>query len=618
MNGQKADMTGKGAAITCESINFHIGGEVNVLLEPRDSSIGGSIVNLLKPYDIADSGTSLDLDNVQPPSEMDGISYMAKMDSPQLSSLRNRKGLASGIIAKRAIASTQGGHLLNHHHHHHHSQGQLMLRSAESIVSNTNLDNIAPPSLMDELLDSMISVDSITSELACDHPQHLLPLNHPPTSNYETALSDNEDTVTLQSCEEDLPMDGILSNGSSSTSSPVKRNRMSSPKMKRQGQLDRFRTFTVADGQLSDIDITVQMLPDESTVNILAKSTAKQRRQENRSRFQTQIVDYSDLKTLAVIPLDRNCELSSDSIGRNVAADSGIVDKPIKSVGQRSLIKLNNTLDAPSPSNSDQSMVAVRGRRKPEYISPYRRPMSTGTVTATSKAISRSIPKSIPNIKPSPLNKKSSFISKLSSIKVGVKKVASLASTKKQQSPPSIPEPPQVLKRQGTFTKDEPSREDIPTVSSLPATPVKRPVTKLPINSSSNGCSGTVRRSGTSIIHQNGLAKNNGPSSIRRQISAPTGVASDKRKSATFATSRALSPGTTMLGERSVSTASMRAAINNRAMVEGSAKRLPVSMPTSRSNSNAGTPRTPTIPTPKISVYARNKVMMIETRHCKY
>lgn len=176
-----------------DGIEFKIGGQVNVAFESLDNS---SLMSPLRRFNMAESVTSLDLENIQPPSEMEGISYIAKMDSPQLSSLKNRKMVVpSGMMAKRAI---QGAHL------------NPFARSVESINASTNLESVAPPSIMDELLDSMISVDSITSEVVSCDPMNGLGIfvnGGNETTHYETALSDNEDTQTLMSCR-DLPVDG--------------------------------------------------------------------------------------------------------------------------------------------------------------------------------------------------------------------------------------------------------------------------------------------------------------------------------------------------------------------------------------------------------------------------
>lgn len=118
---------------------------------------------LLNMKSMSDSCNSLDLDAIRPPSGMDTVSGYFEPSittataaggppfSPQLS--RRKKSLPAGLMAKRALSqftnSGCGG----------------MVGSLESVHSSCNLENVKPPSIMDELLDSMISVASITSEV---------------------------------------------------------------------------------------------------------------------------------------------------------------------------------------------------------------------------------------------------------------------------------------------------------------------------------------------------------------------------------------------------------------------------------------------------------------------
>lgn len=234
------------------------------------------IANDLLMQKMSDSTTSLDLDNIRPPSGMESLSISGCFDtptpqSPQLSRLR-KKSLPVGLVARRALAGGSNG------------QGQFlcissgMSGSVESVNSSCNLDNIKPPSIMDELLDSMISVESITSEIVDNNSLGGGVNNMTITgTNYETAFSDvDENTTTLQSC-----MDGILphdydSNGgtptipsdfSSAESTPRKGQqrkmnsnsssncigtnipgikRVLTPKQKRKIIKDRYKTYTIA------------------------------------------------------------------------------------------------------------------------------------------------------------------------------------------------------------------------------------------------------------------------------------------------------------------------------------------------------------------------------------
>jgi hypothetical protein len=269
-----------------------------------------------------DSTTSLDLDNIRPPSAMDCVSLSTVPPggggscsaSPQMSrKVFRKKSLPSGLIAKRALLTAATNSQL----------GQFAGGSIESI----NLDNIKPPSIMDELMDSMISVDSIESEIADNN------LLTTATSHYETAMSemtlngceddDDDNTTTLQSCYTDfqLPVDGstpVPSDGfSSAESTPVRKvknavKKTMTPRQKRKMEKTRFRTYTIAaDRALNDLDAGETPEPEENgeedevllVVNedksslegspSLARRqlTPRQKRREDRARFETQVLD---------------------------------------------------------------------------------------------------------------------------------------------------------------------------------------------------------------------------------------------------------------------------------------------------------------------------------------
>ncbi|KAL9898499.1 adenomatous polyposis coli 2 [Glossina fuscipes fuscipes] len=314
---------------------------------------------------------SLDLDNIRPPSGMDSVNmsgyyhdtslnngyYTANQvnslqkqsitaHSPQLSSKSPkfpRKSLPHGLVARRAL-----GHLPPH-----------LSGSAESIMSSCNfmLDNIKPPSLMDELLDSMISVASIQSEVAEDcHSMATTVTN----SNYETAAGGDDNTMTLQSCCDNIPFDDLTINESNSTSLPSECNEYSSvestprksltlsgtgvkrnltPKQKRKLAKDRFKTYTVAADRVMSEELKLRLAeaeaqPDETLcveitdMNISAATsekdydkletddhaTPRSRRRSSQDRYKTQTIVYTSITN--------NMETHAlDNLGGNVDGD---------------------------------------------------------------------------------------------------------------------------------------------------------------------------------------------------------------------------------------------------------------------------------------------------------
>lgn len=183
--------------------------------------------------------------------------------------------LKTGLVAKRALG-----------------QQVLFGGSVDSVNSINNIDSIRPPSIMDELLDSMISVDSIVSEVV------------DPTlgiSNYETALSDMEDSLTLRSCQDlskDETLTPISSDFSSVESTPKKKRSMRSvtPKQRRQTEKERYKTYTIA------VDMLLKEQQQQEMENSLSLSprrsiNARQRRQEDRQRFETQIIENAGMSS---------------------------------------------------------------------------------------------------------------------------------------------------------------------------------------------------------------------------------------------------------------------------------------------------------------------------------
>jgi hypothetical protein len=220
------------------------------------------------------STSSLNLENIRPPSSMDCISLNSFQE--QQSPFKKKKSLVTGLVAKRAL----GGH------------HQMFSASVESINSILNIENIRPPSIMDELLDSMISVDSIVSEVVDPATMGI--------SNYETALSDMEDSLTLRSCQDLSKDEGTLtatsSDFSSVESTPKKRSiRSVTPKQKRQSDKDRYKTYTIQVDMLLKEQQQQQHQKQENsgTESIRRSLNARQRRNEDRNRFETQTISHN-------------------------------------------------------------------------------------------------------------------------------------------------------------------------------------------------------------------------------------------------------------------------------------------------------------------------------------
>ncbi|XP_043679147.1 uncharacterized protein LOC122634351 isoform X3 [Vespula pensylvanica] len=345
------------------------------------------------------SMTSIDLDAIKPPSSMGSLlsltaSYAGPMDNTESYVNRDRcystslppvqtknqsavdtrncrkKSLPLGVVAKRAL-----------------NQGQSHTGSLENLLNDcvhSHLENVKPPSVMDELFDvgdmenSMLSVASITSEVADnkDHDSHSLSGSDPvfdllkPVANVlsitcmryaegmqssgNNSLSEyleninppslfnevNEmDRSTMEGntdtlCNDTLCMDTELRTeevpatlveaidegendtdegvttisseycvSSSAESTPKKRSNKNhlTPKQKRNLAKERYKTYTIAaefvkkeeerrkqEGKPGE---TPNKITTQGKCSPFSKLTPKQRRQEDRARFQTQVLE---------------------------------------------------------------------------------------------------------------------------------------------------------------------------------------------------------------------------------------------------------------------------------------------------------------------------------------
>lgn len=288
--------------------------------------------------------TSLDLDNVKPPSNLGSLLSLSASghwdETSQVSkkSQKNRKkSLPVALMVKRALSNSM-------------HQG-----SSEHLDSNpvSFLDNVKPPSEMEniDMESSMISVSSIVSEVAevrdripvmfdfkqpvQDFPLcstftnvfHDLDKVNPPSLFDEIAESTMEiEPTTAQNMYDDCVSNTLnvvtdIPSGSenctpipsdiSSVESTPKRQRDSkylTPKEKRHVSKDRYQTYTITDTVAesdvvleveeefatwtkSESDRSVEYVTAASEIKSRRKLSAKQRRLEDRARYQTQTVD---------------------------------------------------------------------------------------------------------------------------------------------------------------------------------------------------------------------------------------------------------------------------------------------------------------------------------------
>ncbi|GAB0093088.1 uncharacterized protein DMENIID0001_081420 [Sergentomyia squamirostris] len=654
-------------------INFQVGGEVfsgishdsiqfissgPLSFDPSSSMTNSTIIAMeakkivhqLGQYNpMTDSATSFDLENVRPPSGMDSMSAISGCyetpQSPNLSARARKRSLPPGLIARRAL----GGHIM--------TNGSL-----ESINSACNLDSVAPPSAMDELLDSMISVASITSEIA--------PLQTEATySNYETAVSEMDDTIGGTRSWQELSSDAtpIPSDFSSAESTPRKGKSGLTPKLRRKVRNDRYRTYVITpDGrkQPEDDPVDDELLIVESEEGGSKRLLRKQRREEDRSRFKTHTLDSPTLPQLLSHGNEASGEISSQVLAEAnvvlatlkkqqlvneefllddnldttslVSNDDGDDMSSIRALTARfkhlsdlkpvdpdfssldyeqnsgtescdqnakssneSLVKGKARISKSDSKTDRTEEVAVRGRKKVPYVSPYRRSVVSGSKSSSQSAsptksvspasrtnlASKGKPQSNPvAAKTSAFINKANLTNKINSIKSGL--VRPGFSTKanvlekniinkfksstagKSTSPPS--EPPRVLDRQSTFTKDEPSSPNVPIVTSEPLSPSK--VSKLPAKTKTNSFISKLR---TPLQKSATVELRNGTKTTPSSRPSSSGSSEPKKKS--FGVYKSPSVPSVPLAQRSNS---------NNSMKGGKKEVASAVTPPSRSNSN--------------------------------
>lgn len=377
------------------------------------------------------SMTSIDLDAIKPPSSMGSLLSLttsligpiettgfdnsmlrercnsASLPPAQLKGCQiwaegrggRKKSLPAGVVAKRALSQQQS----------HAGSLENLLNDTSTCTSISHLENVKPPSMMDELLDamdmenSMLSVASITSEVADSKEQdsHSLTASDPvfdllkPVANIlsmtcmryaesmqvsgnnslsecleninppslfnevsemdestmepssETFCSDtlciDQDIGTeeppihvpsdvsidrIEECDNDTdeaatPIPSEYCVSSSAESTPKKRPNKNhlTPKQKRQLAKERYKTYTIAAEMVKkEEEERRKHEHDESRIGkyvgaknpVISKLTPKQRRQEDRARFQTQVLNNPFPVLSAFAPSEPQPHLADD------------------------------------------------------------------------------------------------------------------------------------------------------------------------------------------------------------------------------------------------------------------------------------------------------------------
>lgn len=496
----------------------------------------------------------ISLDKVRPPSVMEKMNNSSYCESFNGASSLNRspaRFLNHGFMARRALQSNGNNSALG---------------STDSINSSCNLDKVKPPSIMDDLLDSMISVDSIASELV----ENPLPAPNEDPSQYETAFSECDDmTMTLKNCV-DLPYDNTPcgSDFSSVESTPKKGRRSLTPRRKRQLTKERYQTYTISkndpnaqhhsldnmndqvadgqgvfhmqisnhpllmngndsdaislvssDGEMSSIRAFTRNLPylnDISIHNDVSINTNTYTKLPRGSR-------QNSLQSTPMPSGDFFDSLPTDNASSNASSKAASPKRTPNKSPRIIKPNANAAVELPdTPAQLDNEPKAIRGRKKPAYVSPYSlakltktsppqpkvpvktvapkiEPAKTASVSKTvenkAKSFIQRSAESLKKIRPSFTTKLSRQTSKQTA--GGSEEKSALDRQKSNDSTKSS----ETLIRQSTFIKDEPSEGEIPVIVSEPTSPkkTKASTSKIPFNRTTSLQARNVTKSNTNI-----------------------------------------------------------------------------------------------------------------------
>nr|XP_031838386.1 uncharacterized protein LOC116429512 isoform X2 [Nomia melanderi] len=292
------------------------------------------------------------LDSVKPPSMMDELPDVGDMENSMLS--------VASITSEVADTKDQDPHSLTGSD----AVFDLLkpvanvlsitcMRYAETMQSSANnslseyLENINPPSLFNEVCEMDESTVEHVTETVCsdtlciDAELRTEEAPHPMVvDKIDEGGNDTDEAVT--------PISSEYCVTSSAESTPKKRlHRNLTPKQKRTLAKERYKTYTIA-AELSKKETEEEKQENEDRENKIprgkcspfSKLTPKQRRQEDRARFQTQVLenpfpevnqDQQDVENI--------CETESPASSEPVSPVRSAIPKPTKLSACKTLIK---------------------------------------------------------------------------------------------------------------------------------------------------------------------------------------------------------------------------------------------------------------------------------------
>ncbi|KOX75788.1 Adenomatous polyposis coli protein [Melipona quadrifasciata] len=261
----------------------------------QTQSHAGSLENLLNEC------TGSHLESVKPPSMMDELPDVGDMENSMLSvasitsevadskyqDTQNLSGSDAVFDLLKPVANVLSMTCMRY--------AEAMQNSANNSMSEC-LENINPPSLFNEVCEMDESTmeqatETICSDTLCiDAELHTEEAPHPVTIDRIDEAGDTDEAVT--------PISSEYCVTSSAESTPRKRlPRNLTPKQKRTMAKERYKTYTIAaeldkkEEEQQRRENVVEEKIARGKISPFSKLTPKQRRQEDRARFQTQVLE---------------------------------------------------------------------------------------------------------------------------------------------------------------------------------------------------------------------------------------------------------------------------------------------------------------------------------------
>lgn len=308
------------------------------------------------------SVNSLELDNVSAPPELFSLSF-SESPKPQ------RKKMPTNFLIKKILSNS--------------IQRTSSSESLENQMSISNLDQVNPPSRMADVFDmddSLNSVASLINDFAATtvntadafrniltgnslESDHLADMNPPSLLNYITTetycshtddyedcrthmtddpLKTENDVTEFYDVHSDTPVPSDISN--SSTPKRIRNvNKHLTPKQKRNLAKERYKTYTIA-AEMVMRDEQTKTQEEQNVTDVLpvtrdnskkgqSKMSPKQKRLENRSRYETQILDETLVSCLNISgtpPSSSGNNNSDDSFGSSPLDSNSPIQSPAR------------------------------------------------------------------------------------------------------------------------------------------------------------------------------------------------------------------------------------------------------------------------------------------------